>query len=48
MLFIKPTSAAAYRNVINALDEVMINELKKYAIVEPTKEEIIFLKEKKN
>ena len=44
MLLIKPSSAAAYRNVIDVLDEAMINEIKKYAIVEPTADEIAFLK----
>lgn len=44
MLIIKPTSVSVYKNVIDALDEVMINDVKKYAIVEPGDEEIIFLK----
>lgn len=47
MLLIKPSSAAAYKNVIDALDEALINELKKYAIVEPTTDEISFLKNEK-
>jgi len=47
MLLIKPSSAAVYKNVIDALDEALINELKKYAIVEPTADEIAFLKNEK-
>lgn len=47
MLLIKPTSSAAYRNVIDVLDEVMINEIKKYAIMEPSADEIKFLKKEK-
>jgi biopolymer transport protein ExbD len=43
MLLIKPGSKAVYKNVIDALDEVMINDVKKYAIVEPTEVEIKFL-----
>ena len=45
MLLIKPTSGAVYKNVIDALDEVVINDVKKYAIVEPTDAEINFLKQ---
>ena len=40
MLLIKPTEGATYQNIVNILDEVKINGLKKYAIVEPTAEEI--------
>ena len=36
MLLIKPTSKSVYKNVIDALDEAVINDVKKYAIVEPT------------
>lgn len=41
MLLIKPTREATYQNIVNMLDEVKINGLKKYAIVEPTAEEIL-------
>lgn len=47
MLLIKPFSLAAYRNVIDALDEILINEVRKYAIIEPSDGEIVFLKRKK-
>jgi len=44
MMLIKPTSSSVYKNVIDALDEVMINDVKKYAIVEPVNEELEYLK----
>jgi len=44
MMILKPTSSSIYKNVIDALDEVMINDVKKYAIVEPAKEELEYLK----
>jgi len=34
MLIIKPAIDATYQNVVNALDEVLINDLKHYAFVE--------------
>jgi Biopolymer transport protein ExbD/TolR len=34
MLIIKPSAEASYRNVVAALDEVLINDLKNYAFVE--------------
>ena len=48
MLLIKPSSLAAYRNVIDALDEVLINEVKKYAIIEPTSDELDFLEKERS
>ncbi|HEU5165994.1 MAG TPA: biopolymer transporter ExbD [Chitinophagaceae bacterium] len=47
MLLIKPTSKSVYKNVIDALDETVINDVKKYAIVEPTADELQFLKAQK-
>lgn len=44
MMIIKPTSSSVYKNIIDALDEVMINDVRKYAIVEPTTEELEYLK----
>jgi len=44
MLLIKPTSASNYKNVVDALDEAVINDVRKYAIIEPTKEELNFIK----
>jgi biopolymer transport protein ExbD len=35
MLLIKPLEAAQYRNVVDMLDEVMINGVTRYAIVDP-------------
>ena len=47
MLLIKPTSKSSYKNVIDALDEAVINDVRKYAIVEPTNEEIGYIRSKK-
>ena len=47
MILIKPTSKSSYKNVIDALDEVIINDVKKYAIVEPANEEISYIKANK-
>jgi biopolymer transport protein ExbD len=44
MLLIKPTSKSSYKNVVDALDEAVINEVRKYAIVEPDNEEIVYIK----
>ena len=46
MVLIKPTSASVYKNVVDALDEIMINDVKKYAIVEPVTEEVNYIRSK--
>lgn len=43
MLLVKPTSESVYKNVVDALDEALINDVRKYAILEPSNEEIHFL-----
>ncbi|MCW3075001.1 MAG: hypothetical protein JWP69_2070 [Flaviaesturariibacter sp.] len=43
MVLIKPTAGASYENIVNALDEMLINGVKRYAIVEPTAEEMALL-----
>lgn len=43
MLLIKPTPEATYKNIIAALDEATINAVRRYAIVEPTKEETAYV-----
>lgn len=48
MLLIKPTSKSSYKNVVDALDEAVINDVKKYAIVEPASEEINYIVAKKS
>ncbi len=45
MLMIKPTDASTYNNIINLLDEVQINAIKKYAILELSPEEKAFLEQ---
>jgi hypothetical protein len=47
MLLIKPTSGSVYKNVIDALDDAVINDVRKYAIVEPANEEISYIRSKK-
>jgi biopolymer transport protein ExbD len=39
VLLIKPAKAASYKNVIDALDEAMINNVSKYALLDATAEE---------
>ena len=46
MLLIKPTSKSNYKNVVDALDEAVINNVKKYAIIEPGLNELEFIKSK--
>ena len=46
MLLIKPTSNSKFKNVVDALDEAVINDVRKYAILEPTFDEMEFLKKK--
>lgn len=46
MVLIKPGSGSGYKNIIDALDEMTINDVKKYAIIDPDNGEIEFLKTK--
>lgn len=43
MLLIKPGENASYQNVIDMLDETIINKVKKYALLKPSKEELAYL-----
>ena len=43
MLLIKPTKEATYQNIIDALDEVQINNVKRYAIVSPDEQEVKYI-----
>ena len=47
MLLIKPTSASNYKNVVDALDEAVINDVRKYAILDPSPGETIYIGVKK-
>jgi biopolymer transport protein ExbD len=42
IFLIKPTKQATYRNVVDALDEATINDVKKYMVVEPSIEENLY------
>ena len=44
MIIIKPTTASSYKNIVDLLDEIMINDVRKYAIVEPATEELNYIK----
>lgn len=44
MLLIKPGVESVYKNVVDALDEAVINDVNKYAIIEPGADEVLFLK----
>lgn len=41
VLLIKPTAQASYKNVVDALDETIINDVKKYMVLDPSAEEKI-------
>ena len=43
VLLIKPSKEATYQNIINALDEVLINNVQRYAVVETSAEERLYL-----
>jgi biopolymer transport protein ExbD len=43
MLMIKPGSEASYGNVIDALDEALIHDIKKYVVLRPSAEESAYL-----
>jgi biopolymer transport protein ExbD len=48
MLLIKAANEANYENVLKVLDEIAINQVKKYAIIKLTQEERGFLKDKRH
>ena len=48
MLLIKPGEEAVYSNVIDMLDEALIHDIKKYAVLKPSEEEIKYLATKKD
>ena len=45
MMLIKSTEETPYKNVIDALDETMINDVRKYALVKMETEEATWIKE---
>ncbi len=45
MLLIKSTADASYKNIVDMLDEVLINDVIKYAIAKPNPEELAWVKD---
>ena len=43
VLLIKSSNVSSYKNVVDALDEALINEVKKYAVVKIDEQEKLFL-----
>jgi biopolymer transport protein ExbD len=48
MIIIKPTSTCSYKNTISVFDEMIIDQVKSYALVDISKEEMQFLASKEN
>lgn len=46
MMVIKPDKSATYKNIVDILDEVTINQVKKYALVSITPEEAAWLEKR--
>ena len=44
MMLIKSTAATSYKNLVDALDETMINDVRKYALVKMDVEEAAWIK----
>ena len=45
VVLIKPTPATSYANVVDALDEININTIKRYVLMDATKDEISVAKQ---
>lgn len=43
VILIKPTKNASYKNIVDVLDEMSINNVKRYVLMEENKEETNFL-----
>ena len=48
MVLIKPMKGADYGDVMKVLDEILINEVKKYALIKPEAEEMFFMDKKRS
>ncbi len=44
MLMIKPAAASSYQNVVSLLDEALINDVKRYALMDLPADELASLK----
>lgn len=47
MVLIKPAAESRYSNIIDALDEMLVNQVTRYAVVAPTEQELAFLEKQK-
>lgn len=47
VVIIKPLKVASYKSVVDILDEMAINEIKRYALVDISEEEIAYVQRKK-
>jgi biopolymer transport protein ExbD len=45
-IMIKPSDQSSYKDVMTVLDEMLINNIKRYAVVDPGDPEKSFLKKK--
>ena len=43
VVLIKPTTKSTYQNTVDVLDEMLINNVRRYAIVDLEKEELVYL-----
>jgi len=43
VVIIKSSPEASYKNLVDALDEMVINQVKKYAVVKPSDEDLMIL-----
>jgi len=43
VVLVKPGNGSSYKNIVNILDEMLINAVTRYTIVDPEREEAIFL-----
>jgi biopolymer transport protein ExbD len=47
IILIKPTSTSSYAQLVNCLDEMTINDIKKYVVMDATKDELLSVYNKK-
>lgn len=47
VVIIKPLTSSSYKSVVDILDEMSINDIKKYSLVDPSKDDEQFIKQLK-